>query len=131
MAESKRLDVCRLIIGKVIRYYSFALLDIKIMCITVLFSFKVESSLYPITTREGMKAKILRWTEVMIANSSNEPVKKLDKSNHNYCPLSYELVRHSNMVLWHLCLGRDDHAQTSVDMTVEDALSHSSYLCLH
>lgn len=70
--KDRRLDACRMSMEHVIRYYSFALSKVEIECISVLFSYNVEKSKKPITTRDGMKHRMLRWTEVMMANHYGE-----------------------------------------------------------
>ncbi len=70
--DKKRFDVCRLAISKVVQYYEFALSDTEIHCVAALFSYKPELSRQPITTRDGMKDRNLRWTEVVMANHYTE-----------------------------------------------------------
>jgi hypothetical protein len=66
--ESRRLEVCRRSIESVARYCSFAFSPTQIMCLAVLFSFRVEKSIHPITTRAGILERSMKWTEVMMSN---------------------------------------------------------------
>jgi hypothetical protein len=85
--ESERLEICRRGVEAVVRYSSFEFSATQIMSLAVLFSFKVEDSPYPITTREGISARGLRWTEVMMANHYNMLIEMLDKGNIPFSPL--------------------------------------------
>lgn len=82
--EPQRLDVCRLALDKVIRYYGFAISEVELECLSVLFSYKVELSNYPITTREGMNDRKLRWTEVMMSSNYGE-LRKMVESGPIEC----------------------------------------------
>lgn len=63
----KRIDVCHKAISAVIRYYSLGVSEIEISFLSVLFAFKPEKSIRPVTTREGIKVRDLRWTETSMA----------------------------------------------------------------
>lgn len=87
LPESRRLEVCRLAVEAVVKYCSFPFSSTQIMCLAVLFSFRVEDSVYPITTREGCIARKLRWTEVMMANYYSLLEGMLDKGGIPFCPI--------------------------------------------
>lgn len=70
--EPRRLDVCKNAISKVVQYYEFTLSETEIHSLAVLFSYKTELSKHPISTRDGMKDRNLRWTEVVMANHYTE-----------------------------------------------------------
>ena len=84
---SRRLEVCRTAIESTTKYCSFPFSDTQIMCLAVLFSFRVECSKHPITTREGGKARDLRWTEVMMANHYSVLVEMLQTGNIPFAPI--------------------------------------------
>lgn len=72
VADSRRLHVCKLAITKVVSYYGFSLSDTEIHCIAALFSYKTDLSPNPITTRDGIKRRRLRWTEVVMSSHYSE-----------------------------------------------------------
>lgn len=65
---NKRLEVCETMITYATAYFELALSETEIRSLAVLFSYEVHLSPLPITTRDGITARNLRWTEVTMAN---------------------------------------------------------------
>ena len=66
--ETRRLEVCKSALDRLIRCYKFAVSERELLTMAILFSYWPEASSSSITTKDGIIARKLRWTESMMAN---------------------------------------------------------------
>lgn len=85
VAFKKRYDVCFAGISMLVDYYSIMLSQIEIASLTVLFTYKPESSNEPITSRSGFEARKMQWIETTMATHYMGLVKRL---THGSIPIS-------------------------------------------
>lgn len=87
IAPDKRIEVCKLGIRALADHYGISLSEVEVISLSVLYSFKPEKDSKPITTKDGMLSRRLRWTEVTMGNHYTSLVNRLKKGNIDPCPI--------------------------------------------
>jgi hypothetical protein len=88
VAESRRMDVCKVAITALAKYHSLPISDSEITAMAALYSFRPHASTKPVTTREGISARSFHWLDVTMANHYAGLIDKMRSGNIDIAPAS-------------------------------------------
>lgn len=73
--------------GALCRYHNLVISECEKVCLKVIFS-DPRASNRPVTAREDMISRKLRWLEIMMANNFNEMVSYMEADGMGVVPLN-------------------------------------------